>query len=249
MNKNTEGRVKVTDEYDLFTFANGNRGINPKHVKELRKSMETIGVIPTPIIVNEKMEIIDGQHRFEACKMLSQNVYYLVVPGTTMKHAAAMNANNKSWRLEDFLNYYVNEGLPDYVFIKRLSNISSLSLANLLRILGVGHMEPFRNGKASITLDDSMALDLITWIEKFCPVVKDIRGRKTSVIDALSWIYKNMDVDDERLLSAVKKIASDNVDISDIEKALSSLQDSYNYRLSQDNKRHFAYEYKIKNGG
>lgn len=243
MNKNTEGRVKVTDEYNLFSFANGNRGINPKHVKELRHSIESIGVIPSPIIVNEKMEIIDGQHRFEACRMLNKPVYYLVIAGTTMKHAAAMNANNKSWRLEDFLDYYVNEGLPDYVFVKRMTNLSSLSLAMILRILGIQDMDSFRNGTARFTGDESEELKLIMWIEKYAPYVKNMRGRKASLYGALAWIKRNMDFDEERLMSAVENIIIDNVDVVDTTKAMVAIEERYNYRLGKDNKRYFAHEY------
>ena len=81
MNKNTDVKVKVTDEYNIFTFAEGNRAINPAQVKNLIKSIENIGLIPTPIVVNEKMQILDGQHRVEACRQLKMPVYYIVVPG------------------------------------------------------------------------------------------------------------------------------------------------------------------------
>ena len=48
MNKNTDVKVKVTDEYGLFSLVTGNRAVNPAHTKELRKSIEKVGLIPAP---------------------------------------------------------------------------------------------------------------------------------------------------------------------------------------------------------
>ena len=38
-----------------------------------------MGFIKNPIVVNEKMEIIDGQGRFEVCKEKGLPIYYNIV--------------------------------------------------------------------------------------------------------------------------------------------------------------------------
>lgn len=58
--------VYRTNNYDQFKRLVGNREVNPKRVKTIKKSVEEIGYIPNPIIVNENMEVIDGQGRLQA---------------------------------------------------------------------------------------------------------------------------------------------------------------------------------------
>lgn len=62
--------IKRTNNYDMFKRLEGNRFVDPKKVNKLKKSINEVGYISNPIIVNEKMEVIDGQHRLEALKEL-----------------------------------------------------------------------------------------------------------------------------------------------------------------------------------
>lgn len=252
MNKNTETRVKVSDEYDSFNLASGNRGISPAHVKELRKSIENVGLIPAPIIVNEKMEIVDGQHRFMACQMLNKPIYYIVINGIGMEQTVAMNANNKNWTSLDYLNYYAGEMNADYVFIKRMNDQSSLSLSTILHILnggtvdGAHYMDLFKSGRYKVNEDMANAQKLIEWLENFVPHIKNIRGRKTSVILALAWIKRNFEVDDERMQNVIKDIGIEDVPIADTKTAMQSIEERYNRRLGKDNKRYFVHEYEVR---
>ena len=64
----TEVRIIYeTRDYKAFSFITGNRNINKSHLEKLRKSMMEM-LIPIPIVVNEKLQIIDGQHRYMICK-------------------------------------------------------------------------------------------------------------------------------------------------------------------------------------
>lgn len=42
----------------------------------------------SPIIVSEDFRIIDGQHRFEACKELGFPIYFLVMPSKNAERAS-----------------------------------------------------------------------------------------------------------------------------------------------------------------
>ena len=61
--------VKVTTDYERFSFMYGNRNIKPAHKRKLKASF-MIRQLPIPIVVTRKYEIIDGQHRYEVCKEL-----------------------------------------------------------------------------------------------------------------------------------------------------------------------------------
>ena len=64
----TNVQVFETRDYDQFKKLNGNRNINESQVDGIVHSILEVGYQPVPILVNEFMEIIDGQHRLEAVK-------------------------------------------------------------------------------------------------------------------------------------------------------------------------------------
>ena len=62
-------QVYTTTDYFLFKPIEGNRHKNLLHLSRLKKSISA-NYLFTVIIVNEKYEIIDGQHRFQCIKDL-----------------------------------------------------------------------------------------------------------------------------------------------------------------------------------
>ena len=69
--------IHITKNYNDFKFVKGNRAINYTHVNNLVDSIKEKD-LQMPIIVDEKMNIIDGQHRFEAYRLLKKrcSLYY-----------------------------------------------------------------------------------------------------------------------------------------------------------------------------
>ena len=63
-------QVRTTVRYDDFHILPGNREINQAHVLELIESFGKANLFDAhPVVVNEKMEVIDGQHRLEAARI------------------------------------------------------------------------------------------------------------------------------------------------------------------------------------
>ena len=62
--------VMKSNNYDMFKFMEGNRKISSTNLNQIISSMKEKQLV-IPITVNEKFEIIDGQHRFSACKYLN----------------------------------------------------------------------------------------------------------------------------------------------------------------------------------
>ena len=58
--------VYLTSDLTKFKQITGNRPHNPQHVKRLTSSIKRYGVLQNPIIVNENMVVVDGQHRLWA---------------------------------------------------------------------------------------------------------------------------------------------------------------------------------------
>jgi len=106
--------VRSTRDYSMFKTMNSNRQVNLSHVKNLMKSMTDNGFLINPIIVNEKNEVIDGQHRLRACTDLGLEIYYLVAENYNIQEVHALNLNQKNWSNQDYLEAYANDGNENY---------------------------------------------------------------------------------------------------------------------------------------
>ena len=70
-------KIYSTMEYDKFKYQIGNREIMENNVKDIIKKIEKNEYDTAfPIVVNKNMEIIDGQHRFEALKRLGLPIIF-----------------------------------------------------------------------------------------------------------------------------------------------------------------------------
>lgn len=116
--KNVVNHVLETSNYDLFKVIKGNRIINKSHVSKLKKSM-TSKYLVSPIIVNEKFQIIDGQHRFTSAKQLKLPIRYIVVEGYGLEEVQALNQNTTNWKNIDFLNAYCDLGYEEYLKVRK----------------------------------------------------------------------------------------------------------------------------------
>ena len=116
--------IKITYNYDQFKSFDGNRGINQLHLKRLIKSMKENFLI-NPIFVNEKNEIIDGNHRFYACKATGNPIYYIIYNGWGIAEAHLLNATRKNWTTEEYLNGYCDLGNENYIRFRDFKNQNS----------------------------------------------------------------------------------------------------------------------------
>jgi hypothetical protein len=57
--------------------------------------------LPIPIIVNERMEIVDGQHRFTICKELNLPIHYIAGQNWNISEIRQINSVQKSWTYHD----------------------------------------------------------------------------------------------------------------------------------------------------
>lgn len=141
-------QVHFTRDYSAFELIDGNRPINEGNVRRLVESINLNGYLMSPIFVNEKKQIIDGQHRFHAIKETLQEVPYIVLDGYNGKEMQILNQTGKNWATVDFLHYWVNEGRADYATCAQVYNkykSAGVSLPTIIYHLG--------GEKASLKLD------------------------------------------------------------------------------------------------
>jgi hypothetical protein len=114
-------QVHTTTDYGRFTSIDGNRNLNLLHLQRLKKSIQE-NYLFTIIIVNEKFEIIDGQHRFEAVKVFGLPLHYIICEGYGLEQVQILNANSKTWNADDYLEGYVKLGKSDYMRYKQFKD-------------------------------------------------------------------------------------------------------------------------------
>lgn len=108
--------IQHTDDYSSFKRIAGNRTINRAQVKKLRDSFdENPGLASAvPIMVNDKMEIVDGQHRFIALKQLGLPIWYYQVKGIALPAVQVINSATKNWNPTDYAKSFSELGNDNY---------------------------------------------------------------------------------------------------------------------------------------
>ncbi len=155
--RNEEMCVYSTTDYSEIKHIQGNRLVNPRNVDLIKESMMEKQLV-VPAILNEKMEIIDGQHRLEACKQLSLSFYYIIVEGYHLHEVQKINANMKNWSMLDFLDSFIdlyklgNHQYKNYIELKNFMNDTGLPIATVLALSNPKEhkmelQESFRNGE------------------------------------------------------------------------------------------------------
>lgn len=166
------GNIMVTENYDMFKKIGGNRKINKTNYAKIVKSMKEEQLI-IPIVVNEKYEIIDGQHRFTACKDLGKPVYFYMVRGYGLDQVKRANIASSNWKKENYLDMFVAEGNEIYKEFEEIKERYDLNISNLLKIFAIVQEKQsarvgyeFENG--TFTLDGKMeVLRFLTALEDF----------------------------------------------------------------------------------
>lgn len=105
-----------TTDYDKFKLGKiSNRQIRKSHVRYLEEQILEFDFLPNmSILTDMDHNIIDGQHRFLACKNLKLPILYEKTDKNAKALMIALNRSQKTWRLYDWVHFYMNEGIPCY---------------------------------------------------------------------------------------------------------------------------------------
>lgn len=119
-----------TTNYGLFRTIQGNRQIDAVHVANLVAAIEKKNLLAEfPILVNEKMEVIDGQNRLLAATRLNLPIFYTVVSGLELTNVIDINTASKSWKIRDFVLSNIELGNPNYQELLDFSTEHNLSIS------------------------------------------------------------------------------------------------------------------------
>lgn len=150
-----EFKVYKTTHYAGFNHLVENRDLNELHVHTLMESFVKDGYLFTILYVNEKMQIIDGQHRFEASKRKHLPVYFIVMPGWGIREVAILNVNSRNWKMEDFMNTHAKGGNQNYIRFKEFYEKAGFNVTIAELIIygnrgGSRTLDAFRSGQLKV---------------------------------------------------------------------------------------------------
>lgn len=223
-------QVHTTTDYFLFKPIDGNRELNLLHFKRLKKSIEE-NYLFTVIIVNEKKEIIDGQHRFQCCKELGLPINYIVCEGYGLNEVHVLNQNSKTWNADDYLDGYCKLGYPHYIEYAKFKAKFDFGHNECMLLLGgeMGgqHVKEFYNGKFRIK-DYNKALEIATKVSMIEPYYDGYK-RKT-FIRAMNKIFAKSNFDFTQLLQKLKIQPTALQDCTSVEQYILLIEEIYNYR-------------------
>lgn len=141
---NQVGKILSSYEYDKFVRIKGNRTLNFKNLAKIIGSMKKKQLI-IPILVNEKYEVIDGQHRLAACKELSLPVFYYMVEGYGDNEVITTNVNQENWTKLQFLDYYIEHENANYIEFEKIRTRHGLSINQLLNVISKAKRTTFKS--------------------------------------------------------------------------------------------------------
>jgi hypothetical protein len=136
--------VFFTNDYSRFKMINGNRQLNEVKINRIIRDIEDgIDVLKYyPIQVSEKnnrLEIVDGQHRFYICKKLKRPVYYILLKeDRRLTDIAKINSNTEKWATKDFINCYVQLGNKHYQQLQDFMDQYGFNASVSMRLLYFG---------------------------------------------------------------------------------------------------------------
>lgn len=112
---------RTTSNYNQFKNFDGNRATDQNHIDELIRSIKNSNKLHLhPIIVDQNKNIIDGQHRLAAARELKLPIYYIVDVDAEKSDIPILNTNRRNWLLTDYISFYQESGLEDYIFIQNI---------------------------------------------------------------------------------------------------------------------------------
>ena len=222
-------QVKETKNYSMFTNIGGNRPLNELHLNRLKKSMQEELLI-SPIIVNEKHEVIDGQHRLRISSELKLPLRYIVAEGYGLNEVHRLNQNSKNWTMTEFIDGYADMGIKEYIYLKDFLDRTDLNISSALALLSSDtgkNINDIKNGTWK-AVHQERAETIADWVN----IIKQYHNGATRqvFVRALIKLYNNENFEFSHLIGKIALQPTSLVPCVNTEQYLTLLEDIYNYR-------------------
>ena len=241
------GKIYITSDYKKFKKLVGNRDV--KGTKKIIKSINEVGYVMSPILVNEKYEVVDGQNRLEALREMNLPVMYIMQEGIGIEECRHLNIGQSNWNTKQFIVSYAEAGNESYIRLLELVNdfgkkfsiegVLCVAIPSLVTNTGGGPYKIVREGEAFLSseqyevvrrrLTSMIALGFVDFKEK-----NNMSGR--TYWAAVSYAYVHKEVDPAQLIKKMNEDPNAIVSCAKVVDQLRYFDDVYNRRKQAQNK-------------
>lgn len=228
-------KVYRTTDYSMFKRLTGNRDVSDR-AKKIIDSIESVGYVMSPLLVNENREIIDGQGRLEALKTLELPVDFIVQSGIGYDECVAMNIGQTNWKLEDYIHSYAEKGNTSYLYVSQLLRgykkyfqvrpVCSIAAGNY----GQVDTKMIREGR--LKCDQKLYDEAVRFFEKTKEVMAVLKGfgKQESWISALFFCEQHPKMDVSLLVEKIFTMRAELYPVIQVKQALEIIEKIWNYR-------------------
>lgn len=232
-------KIKRTTEYDAFVTILGNRPVNRRKVDNLKSDIESgldlTGHCPVVVYQTDKgLMIVDGQHRFTACRELAHPIFYVEAPELSLQEIARLNSRSDNWSKKDFLNCYCELGDSDYITLRSFISDTGIVYSASVELLMYGNcrkrgdaMERFRSGTFKVEHEDE-ARRLAGKAEELFGRYRFYKNRE--LITAIQELEAAGKIDWKKLATKLESAPNEMVECSSWKNYVFAIERVYNHR-------------------
>lgn len=248
--------IYETTDYSQFKSLEGNRTLTNDRVNKIVESINKVGYLLSPILVNEKMEVIDGQGRLGALERLKLPVHYMIQEGIGVKECQQMNIHQSNWKLYDYIQSYAMQGNESYRRLQSLVDkyrelpidTVGMSAAGVV-VSGGAPTAKIKQGRLEVSEKDyERARWELDYCEKVRQVAKTIGGQKRAFYAAVIYAYKNLDSEGRNMMEAtIRQHAYDFPSLTKPVEYLKHFDGYYNENVKKSKRIRLAIQWEIDN--
>ena len=230
-------KIQSTFKYEQFQLIDGNRSID--HEDRIEKSIRKSGLLLQPILVNQNMEIIEGQNRYQCCRNLGLPIYYVVQEDIGLEEVKSLNSASKNWTTRNYIHSFAaGDKKLDYIYVEQLFKQFPWATQRIVNFAihdFVGGLKSGAIKSGDMKCDEveyNRAVNALGYAEQFRKFIDGVGGRKEFYIIAIMFCYFCEEVENDYLLTKFQKYHKSLSPISDIKSAVQQIETKiYNYQM------------------
>ena len=235
--------VYETRDYKMFKKLLGNRDVTEQRIQKIKQSIENVGYVLNPCVINGKNEVIDGQGRIAALEALGMPVHYVIDKNAGLEQCVQLNINGTPWKTIDYVKSYVQQGKSSYInllaLMEAFPEFSSpiITYAVDWNIFDrqkkgckeLGTRTTVIKGTFDCSDKDKKAAEKkLEYAKQFVQISKNVPGQSVHFIRAIIFAAFMANANKERLYKKVYELQQDLIPFTNVRAALSSITKVYN---------------------
>jgi hypothetical protein len=231
---NTSPKLHCTKDYTLFEMHPCNRPLHKDAV--LLASMKAHGYLDDyPIICvrngNNKLQIVEGHHRFDCARRLGLPVWYKV----SAHHVGLFTAEGgkSKWSLADFVFAYAKDGREEYQFLTKFIEDHGLPIGSAASLVGgesANSNNKIQNVKAgTFRVGDMAHANTVVWITDECRALGITFAATAAFVAAVSSVSRVPEFDGVLFLRRVSLYPTNLHKRATMDEYLEEIETVYNY--------------------